>query len=190
MFAKKAPERSLIAVTRPLSDRMKAPPTKHFGVLVTFIKVAGGWGLLLLSDVALIGRGIHQARGIGGIFDAEFEDPSFAVGVGVDERRVGFDSVVGFDHFAADRGVDVGGGFHGFDHRGRIAGVDLAAECGEFDKDHIGEFGLGVIRDAHGGDVAFESDPFVRGAVAEVGGDVHGMVGVRGARILKSDWDS
>jgi hypothetical protein len=47
-----------------------------------------------------------------------------------------------------------------------------------------------VIGDAHGGDVAFEANPFVRGAVAEVGGDVHGMVGVRGARILKSDWDS
>ena len=182
MFAKKTPERSSIVVTRPLSDRMKAPPTKHFGGLVTFIKVAGGWGLGLLSDVALIGRGIHQACRVGGILDAKFEDPAFAVGIGIDERWVGFDSVVGFDHFAADRRVDVGGGLHGFHHCGWVAGIDLAADAGEFDKDHIGEFGLGVIGDAHGGDVAFEADPFVRGAVAEVGRDVHGMVGVRGVR--------
>jgi hypothetical protein len=32
----------------------------------------------------LIGGGVHQVGNVRGVFDAEFEDPAFAVGIGVD----------------------------------------------------------------------------------------------------------
>ena len=116
----------------------------------------------------LIGSSIHEAGDIRCVFNAEFEDPAFAVGIGVDERWIAFDIWISLDDLAADRGVDVAGGFDGFHDGAWIASIDGAAVGGQFDEDNVGEFFLSVIGNAHGGDVAFKADPFVRRAIAEV----------------------
>lgn len=129
------------------------------------------------GDEFLVCLGGEEFLDLVGVGEFEFKDPSFAVGVGVDEGGVGFDFGVGFDNFSGDWGVDVGGGFDGFDDGGGVAEIDFFVEGGEFDEDDVGEFGLGVVGDANGGGVAFEAEPFVGGLVEEVGGDVHGGFG-------------
>ena len=116
----------------------------------------------------LIGGGIHQAGDIRHVFNAEFENPAFAVGVGIDERGIAFDIRISLDDLAADGGVDVASSFDGFDDGARIAGIDGAAVGGQLDEDDVGEFFLSVIRNAHGGDVALKANPFVGRAIAEV----------------------
>ena len=41
--------------------------------------------------MGLVGGRIHQARGLGGVADAQFENPALAVRIGVHQRRVGLD---------------------------------------------------------------------------------------------------
>ena len=50
-----------------------------------------------------------------------------------------------------------------------------AADGGQLDEYHVGQFFLGVIGNAHGGDLAIKADPFMGGGVAEVGWGVHGV---------------
>ena len=39
------------------------------------------------GDVRLIGRRIHECGNIAGVFDAQLEDPSLAVGIGIDQGK-------------------------------------------------------------------------------------------------------
>src|SRR6478609_7016725 len=127
------------------------------------------------ADVRLVGGGIQQFRDVRGVGDLELENPALAVGICVDQRGIGLDLRVHFHDLTADGGVDVAGGLHGFHDGGWIADIDGAAHGGEFDENHVGEFFLGVIGNAHGGDVAFKAEPFVRGGEAEVGWGAHGV---------------
>lgn len=110
---------------------------------------------------------------MGRVGEFEFEDPTGAVGIGVDEGGVGGEGGVDFDDFAGDGGVDVGGGFDRFDDGDRGFGLDGAPDGGEFDVDDVGEFMLGVVGDADGAEVIFKEKPFVGFGVAEVVGNGH-----------------
>jgi hypothetical protein len=70
---------------------------------------------------------------------------------------------------AADRGIDVAGGLDRFHDRAGFAGLDPAADRGQFDEHHIGQLMLGVVGDAHRAGVAGHADPLVRFRVFQIG---------------------
>ena len=49
----------------------------------------------------------------------------------------------------------------------------LRADFGQFDKDHIGQFRLGVVCDADADVFAFAANPFMSFCVKEIVGNVH-----------------
>src|SRR5688572_694648 len=72
----------------------------------------------------LFGVGVGGEKGLGflGLGKFEFEEPAFAVGIGVDEGGVGDDGVVNGGDLPADWSVDVAGGFDGFHDGAGFAG--------------------------------------------------------------------
>ena len=126
----------------------------------------------LSGDLFGVGVGGEEGLGFFGFCEFEFEEPAFAVGIGVDEGGVGDDGVVNGGDLPADWSVDVAGGFDGFDYRAGFAGFYFPADGREFDKDNVGEFVLGVVGDAYGGYLALSADPFVRFGVSQIRRDV------------------
>ena len=91
----------------------------------------------------------------------DFVKPAARVRLGVHEAGIVGGGLVDFHDLAAHGRVDVAGGLDGFDDGAGFAGGELAAHGGQFDEDDVGEFVLGVVGDADGGDVASEAHPFM-----------------------------
>ena len=121
----------------------------------------------------MIRGGIHQFIDTGHVLDAHFENPAFAIRIGIDESRIGFHLWIAFDDLSRDRRVNIARGFHRFHNRGRVTHVHLATEDGELDEHHIGQLGLRVIGNAYRGYIAFEAKPFMRLIVSEIAWDIH-----------------
>lgn len=60
----------------------------------------GEWRLP--ADLGAVGGGVFEGLEIGGVGEADFENPAGAEGIGVEERGVGFDGVVAFHDLTAD----------------------------------------------------------------------------------------
>ena len=52
---------------------------------------------------------------------------------------------------------------------------NLRADLGRFGKDDVGQFGLGVIRNAHRADVSVDANPFVRFGKLQIVGNIHDL---------------
>ncbi len=96
--------------------------------------------------------------------DLNLEDPTFAEGVSVEKGGIGGEGGIDRDDGSGNWGIDIAGGFDGFDNTDGGASGDRGADFGELDIDDIGEFGLGMIGDA---DCAIWAEPFVTGSVLE-----------------------
>ena len=64
------------------------------------------------------------------IRDPDSEDPSRAVGVPIDQRRIVDQGLVGFDDISPDRAVNVACRFDGLDDSECFLGRDLGADLG------------------------------------------------------------
>ena len=99
--------------------------------------------------------------------------PAIGIGLAVDQPGIGGKGGVGCNDLTPHGRVDVGGrldALHGGDD---VAGIHLFSGFGKVDKNHIAQFGLGVIGHPHGGVVFFHPDPFVTLGVAKIVGSVH-----------------
>ena len=79
------------------------------------------------------------------------------------ERGFGRQCLIDLDHFAGDRRIDVGSGFHKLNDGGYFRFLQVAADLRQFDEHDIAELRLCVIGNADGCDIAFDAEPFVIG---------------------------
>ena len=59
-------------------------------------------GVCLSADLGAVGGGVLEGLEVGGVGEADFENPAGTKGIGVEERGVGFDRFVAFNDLAAD----------------------------------------------------------------------------------------
>src|SRR5258708_12695407 len=88
-----------------------------------------------------------------------FRSPRLAGGVGIDQRRLGCDRVVDFDHLARDRRVNVGRRLDGFDNGGGFRPLQAAADPPQFHEHDITAPPPPHIRDAPAGPAPLHAAP-------------------------------
>jgi hypothetical protein len=89
------------------------------------------------ADLGLVGSRVQELIQFGGVGEFEFEEPAVVVGSAVDEGGIGREQRVDLDDAAADRGVDIAGGFYRFDDGAGVAGLEFATDGRQFDEDDV-----------------------------------------------------
>ena len=108
-----------------------------------------------------IGRFVHQAVELTRIVELQFEEPAFALGVTVHDRRIVSDLAVAVEDFTRNRRIDVRCGLYGFDDGGFLALVQVLAGFGDLREDDVAELLLRMVGDADRRGVAVDPDPFM-----------------------------
>jgi len=103
-------------------------------------------------------------------------------GILVDEFGGVEQFVIDRDDFAADGRVEVGDRFDRFDDAELVASLEFVTFVGEFDEDHVAEFVLCEVGDAHADDAVCLECPLVRFQVPSIVGNVkaHCTVSMKG----------
>src|SRR5262245_38818536 len=112
-------------------------------------------------DHRLIGLLIEQAVELGQIKNLDFEEPTLTHRIAVHQRRVIDNGLIDLGDFAALRRINLRGSLDGLDDRGWCSLFGSCSRSRQLDKDQVAELVLRVGRDAHRGDVAFNTQPFV-----------------------------
>jgi len=103
---------------------------------------------LSLSDVSLVGGGIHQILELRGIGDAQPDHPSLAVGIGVDESGIRIERAVGLDHLASHGSEELGDRLDRLDGAEGFHAAEGHAGLRKLDEDDIPQLALGIVGDA------------------------------------------
>ena len=129
--------------------------------------------MTLLADQRPIFRRDFQLREFFGGVEGDEENPAFAVRVGVDEGGVVLQRFIDRDNGSRDGRLDVPGGFDRFHDGGGRFGLHFGPDLGQFDINHVGQLGLGVVGDADARLAVFEADPVVCFGIFQIFGNVH-----------------
>ena len=120
--------------------------------------------------------GTQQGVVLGGIRHAHLYDPAFAVGVLVDDRGVGVDGLVEFEHFAAHGQEGVADSLHGLDRAEDLSGGEGFAHGRDIDEHDVAQLALCEVGNADYGHIALDPAPLVVVRVSEVCRYVHNAV--------------
>src|SRR5262245_6420919 len=104
---------------------------------------------------------VHQVRELGGIGQAELEEPAAAFGILVDLGGRAFKFRVDRDDLACHGGIDLARGLDGFDDRDFLALVDALPDRRKLDIYDVAELSLGIVADADRAGIAINADPFM-----------------------------
>src|SRR5260370_14991621 len=99
---------------------------------------ASGRGFLpLIGDVGLIRRRVHQPAEFSGVREANFDQPPRAVRIGIDFLGRILKLVIGFDHLARRRRVNLADSLYGLDRTEGLSAFDFLSGLGQLDENHV-----------------------------------------------------
>ena len=124
---------------------------------------------------------LRQHRGnFRNVGELDLEEPTGRERFAVYESRIVGDTLVDLDDLAAHGRIDVARSLDRFDDGARLARFHLATHVGKLDEDNVRKFVLRVVGDAHGGNVAGDSNPFVRLGIFKIGWNLAHKLWLRG----------
>ena len=125
-----------------------------------------------LTDLGFVSGVIKEAVKLGDVVHFDLDDPSFTIGVAVDEFGILFVSkgFVDFEDFASDGHEQFGGSLHSFDGaKFFLSFKGFANDVGvNINESDVAKFVLCVIGNADVGFFAFKADPFVVVGVLQI----------------------
>src|SRR6266852_2090571 len=132
-----------------------APPGSSEG------SASGRRFFLLLRDVRLIRRRVHQRGNLRRIRQLDFDQPPRRVRIGINRFRLLHQRAMLFRHIAAVRRINFANRLHRFHRPKRLPGRQLSAHFRQLHKHHIAQLVLRVIRNPHRSHIALYINPLM-----------------------------
>ena len=110
---------------------------------------AAAYSVLVLLEVLGVGLLIHELFDILGVLDANLEDPTVLLGLGVDDGGITLDVLVVSKDLTGHGGIDIGGGLHRLNTADTVSLGEAGADLSDLQVNNISKLTLGKVSDAN-----------------------------------------
>lgn len=110
---------------------------------------AAACSVLVLLEVLGVGLLIHELFDILGVLDANLEDPTVLLGLGVDDGGITLDVLVVSKDLTGHGGIDIGGGLHRLNTADTVSLGEAGADLSDLQVNNISKLTLGKVSDAN-----------------------------------------
>ena len=110
---------------------------------------AAACSVLVLLEVLGVCLLVHELFDILGVLDADLEDPTVILGLGVDDGGITLDVLVVGKDLTGHGGIDIGGGLHRLNTADTVSLGEAGADLSDLQVNNISELTLGKVSDAN-----------------------------------------
>ena len=106
---------------------------------------AAACSVLVLLNILGIGLLVHKLLNVLGILDADLEDPTVLLGLGVDDGGIALDVLVVGKDLTGHGGVDIGGSLNRLNTADTVSLGETCADLSDLQVNNISELALGKV---------------------------------------------
>jgi hypothetical protein len=110
---------------------------------------AAACSVLVLLEVLGVCLLVHELFDILGVLDADLEDPTVILGLGVDDGGITLDVLVVGKDLTGHGGIDIGGGLHRLNTADTVSLGEAGADLSDLQVNNISKLTLGKVCDAN-----------------------------------------